>query len=91
MKPINVFMNDPDFTDMRKNFNKEFNANWKFAYSAYIKGNWSQAHRLFKDGQEMEPEDGPTKTLLSVIEEMSVRPGYNAPANWPGWRELTSK
>ena len=29
---IAIFRNDNDFTDMRKNFNKAFNANWKEAY-----------------------------------------------------------
>ena len=49
------------------------------------------AHKLLKDGQEMVPEDGPTKTILKVIERMCVRPGYTAPPGWPGWRELTEK
>ena len=88
---ISYIRQDPDFTDLRKKYNKEFNANWKEAYAAYISGDWSTAHKLLKQGQEMVPEDGPTKTILKVIERMCQRPGYNAPKDWPGWRELTEK
>ena len=91
MSTISVFRNDADFTDLRKNFNKEFAANWKEAYTAYIEGDWSKAHRLLKDGQEIVPDDGPTKTILKVIETNCVRPGYNAPESWQGWRALTEK
>jgi len=91
MSTFSVFKNDNDFSDLRKNFNKDFNNVWTAAYTAYISGDWSSAHRLLKDGQEICPEDGPTKTILKVIETMSVRPGYNAPADWDGWRALTEK
>jgi len=91
MSTISVFRNDSDFSDLRKNFNKEFNVNWKLAYAAYIDGEWSTAHRLLKDGQNLVPEDGPTKTILKVIENNCIRPGYNAPEDWPGWRALTDK
>lgn len=91
MSTIAYIRQDPDFTDLRKKYNKQFNANWREAYAAYIQGDWSTAHRLLKEGQEMVPNDGPTKTLLKVIERMCERPGYNAPKNWPGWRELTEK
>ena len=91
MSTISYIRQDPDFTDLRKKYNKQFNANWREAYAAYIQGDWSTAHKLLKEGQEMVPEDGPTKTILKVIERMCVRPGYNAPPGWPGWRELTEK
>ena len=91
MSTISVYRNDNDFSDLRRNYNKEFANNWKDAYEAYIAGDWSKAHRLLKDGQEMCPEDGPTKTLLNVIDRMRVAPGYNAPADWEGWRALTEK
>ena len=82
MTTMSVFRNDNDFSDLRKKYNKPFAAHWKLAYDAYIEGNWSQAHRLLRDGQEMSPDDGPTKTLLRVIENISQRPGYNAPKDW---------
>ena len=91
MTTVNIFRNDDDFNVLRKNLHKEFQANWKRAYEAYKSGDWSTAHRMLKEGQELVPEDGPTKTLLRVIDRMSVRPGYNAPPDWKGWRALTEK
>jgi hypothetical protein len=35
----------------------------------------------------MKKEDGPTKTLLSVMEEFK----FQKPADWKGFRELTEK
>ena len=84
MSTISVFRNDTDFSDLRKGFNKEFNSRWTLAYEKYISGEWSEASRLLKLGQEMRPDDGPTKTLLKVISNMSV-PGendFNAPEDW---------
>lgn len=91
MSTISVFRSDNDFSDLRKNYNKIFNAKWREAYRAYINGDWADAHRMLKEGQEICPDDGPTKTILRVIDNMSVRPGYNAPADWQGWRALTEK
>lgn len=91
MTTMSVYRNDNDFSDLRKKYNKQFGAHWKLAYDAYVAGDWSQAHRLLRDGQAMSPDDGPTKTLLRVIENMSERPGYNAPKDWQGWRALTEK
>lgn len=82
MTTMSVYRNDNDFSDLRKKYNKQFGIHWKLAYDAYVAGDWSQAHRLLRDGQEMSPDDGPTKTLLRVIENMSERPGYNAPKDW---------
>ena len=91
MSTISVFKNDTDFSDLRKKYNKQFGELWKESYAAYKSGDWSKAHRLLKDGLDMCPEDGPSKTLLNVIETMCVRPGYNAPEDWQGWRALTDK
>lgn len=91
MSTMSLFRNDADFSSLRKNFDKTFSNLWKDAYGAYISGDWSQAHQLLKDCQQMNPEDGPTKTIMNVIETTCVRPGYNAPANWQGFRSLTEK
>ena len=91
MSTISVFRNDIDFTDLRKDYNKEFAKNWQEAYKHYIGGDWAMAHRLLKDGQAMVPSDGPSKTLIRVIERMSKRPGFNAPDDWQGYRALTEK
>ena len=81
---ISVFNKDTDFADLRKGFSKEFSKQWALAYEKYISGDWSEASRLLKIGQELRPDDGPTKTLLKVINNMSV-PGendFNAPEDW---------
>ena len=82
MSTISVYRNDPDFTDLRKNYNKEFAAEWKLSYEAYIKGEWKEAHKLLSAGLKKCPEDGPTKTLLNVIESMCVDKEYSAPQEW---------
>ena len=50
MSTISVFKNDADFSDLRRNYNKEFAELWKESYEAYISGDWSKAHRLLRDG-----------------------------------------
>ena len=91
MSTISVFKNDADFNDLRKKHDKEFGKLWKEAYTAYIAGDWTLAHLMLSEGQEMSPDDGPTKTLLGVIERMSIGPAYTAPEDWQGWRSLTEK
>ena len=68
MSTMSLFRNDADFSSLRKNYDKIFANLWKEAYGAYIDGDWSKAHRLLKDGQTLNPDDGPTKTIMNVIE-----------------------
>ncbi len=61
----------------------------------YINGKWSEALTIFKETlvkylfQNMRSDhiDGPSQTLIGVIE----RQKGEAPINWNGYRELTSK
>ena len=64
-------------------FYDKFSEGFKY----YIEGNWSKAYKYFKDAYYLDPSDGPTKTLLNFIRNRSKE----APANWKGHRELTSK
>lgn len=57
------------------------------ASRCYIKGEWPQAKELLGEVTYMMPEDKPTKVLLRVMGEY----GFNAPADWKGFRALTSK
>ena len=50
-------------------------------------GEWPQAKELLGEVTYMMPEDKPTKVLLRVMGEY----GFNAPADWKGFRALTSK
>jgi len=57
-------------------------------YKAYIKGDWTTAGEIFKKLIRLMPNDGPTKKLHEVI---NINGNGVAPANWKGYRELTSK
>lgn len=48
-------------------------------------GNWSSARRCLRAVIDMAPDDGPTQCLLEYMQE------YDAPHDWPGYRELTEK
>jgi hypothetical protein len=65
----------------------------------YLAGNWGEAKKIFEKtlvnhfigyfNKNFLPDyvDGPSNTLLLVIEES----GGKAPSNWEGFRELTEK
>ena len=47
------------------------------------------AKEMFEKCLESKPDDGPTKTLLAVIQELGVN--GKAPESWAGFRALTEK
>ena len=55
-------------------------------FKAYIAGDWAKAHLRFTEIKKA-MNDGPTNTLLGVIEKHKCK----APADWQGFRALTSK
>ena len=65
----------------------EFYAIWKEGVNNYKEGNFSKAGEYFKKCLTIDPEDGPSKTLLGYFS----RRNYKAPEGWNGVRELTSK
>lgn len=54
---------------------------------AYLQGRWQQAREKLEEGLEIKNGDGPTQTLMEVMEESN----FKAPDDWPGYRELTEK
>ncbi len=72
---------------MRKNHNTQFVAIFAEAYALYKKGEFVEAHAKLHKGLELNPKDGPSKTLIEVIEDFDMK----APADWAGYRALTSK
>ena len=66
----------PDFLDI---FND--------ACQNYIEGNWAYAKESFEECLELDPNDGPTKTLMNFMKETN----YIAPKEWEKCRELKSK
>lgn len=49
--------NDPDFK-------REYHA----AFTKYIDGKWEEAIHIFRKCRELNPEDGPVRTLIHYIE-----------------------
>jgi class 3 adenylate cyclase len=64
-----------------------FYEKFREGFNNYISGNWEKAYKLFKDAIFLDPNDGPTKTLMNFIKKNNKK----APENWKGFRELTSK
>jgi len=73
--------------DLRRTVTPEFEVMFARALDAYLLGDWKTAARLFRQGLELKPGDGPTDTLLTYIERRDLK----APSSWQGVRELTSK
>ena len=46
----------------------EFKKKYQSAFEEYIGGNWGKAVSIFRDCREMNPEDGPVRTLIHYIE-----------------------
>lgn len=56
-------------------------------FREYIQGEWEVAYHVFEKCLELNPKDGPTKTLMHYIEDYNLQ----APDDWEGYRKLTSK
>ena len=56
-------------------------------FANYIKGDWNQCKIDLKKFLGIKQNDGPSNTLLNVIQKHD----YIAPISWPGYRELTEK
>lgn len=65
------------------NFTRTFN----LAIAHYCGGHWGKAKTCLAEAQKLMPEDGPTKSLMGVMEKNQ----FEAPKDWKGYRALTSK
>lgn len=83
---MEVFNGDGDFQELRQDTSKTFTKMFAKGYKAYIAGDWTKAHQRFSEIKKVK-EDGPTNTLLNVIESHNCE----APSDWQGFRALTSK
>lgn len=72
---------------MRKQVTPQFFDRFNAGVKAYMDGNWSQSRKYLESGLELKPRDGPSETLLEVMSETD----FEAPKDWPGYRELTEK
>ena len=53
----------------------------------YVAGDWPAAKKNLSEALKIMPLDGPTRTLYRVLKSYDFR----APADWRGYRALTSK
>lgn len=83
-----VFNSDPDFIELRKYVDPEFEALFAKAYKQYISGDWQSASLIIEDLLDMRPDDGPTINLNKVVNIQNLG---KAPEDWKGYRALTSK
>ena len=56
-------------------------------FNGYIDGEWKEAAQFLEKARYLDKSDGPTKTILSYIRSLDLKP----PDNWDGYRVLTSK
>ena len=83
-----MFNQDPEFLELRKYVDPRFEELFKLSYDFYIAGDWKKAGMGFKKLVQWRPKDGPSINLNKVI---NIRNRGVAPADWKGFRPLTSK
>ncbi len=59
----------------------------KDAVQAYINGEWRKSRALFECCLEIDPNDGPSKTIYEFIKSNN----FSCPSDWNGYRSLNSK
>jgi hypothetical protein len=82
-----IIKRDDDFKELRRFINKKFDLIFDEGYKYYIKGDWKKSYDLLQQGLVMSPNDGPSMTILSVIESENIK----SPKDWEGYRNLTEK
>lgn len=92
-----AFDQDIDLLYLRKHVMPEFLQVFNLGVETYLKGEWPEARKHLEAANEMMkevetlegylPGDGPCLTLLEYMEERN----WQAPADWKGYRPLTSK
>lgn len=90
--PIHVdFASDPAVLALQAGLPDDFFECFEAGVQAYLEGDWPTSRRHLQEVLDhWKPEDGPSKTLLRVMERMG-QPNGAAPADWQGFRALTEK
>lgn len=57
----------------------------------YIAGNWEQAEIYLKQSLELDPSDGPAKTIYAYLESQNFKAEKEGDNMWRGFRSLNSK
>mmetsp|Transcript_16748 Transcript_16748/g.25820 ORF Transcript_16748/g.25820 Transcript_16748/m.25820 type:complete len:124 (+) Transcript_16748:2655-3026(+) len=79
---------DSEFVELRRRYDPDFEELFQRAYRAYLEGNWGVAGKSVRQLISLRPFDGPSQSLNKVI---NVKHKGQAPADWKGYRPLTSK
>lgn len=61
------------------------------AISNYIKGDWGRAGTQLAECLQMDPEDGPTKTIYNYLQSNNFKAVLEGENKWEGFRALSSK
>lgn len=71
--------------------NAKFLPLFKKGINKYIKGDWENAGSLLGQCLQIEPEDGPSKTIHAYIKSFNFRAEIKGDGKWEGFRALSSK
>ncbi len=82
-----MFLTDPDLLRYRARTDEKFYEEFSVAFENYVKGNWSPTKDSLEKCLKIFPEDGPSKSLMKVLETHDGK----APEGWEGNRQLTAK
>lgn len=65
-----------------------FIKSYKKGFKNYLLGDWNKSKEYFEKCLMMDPQDGPSKTLLEYIGSLDYE---SKRVNWDGYRVLTDK
>ena len=79
-----LFEYDSDIPIITCYIQDEFLKLYNIAMKAYVKGEWTMAQDYFNKAMEIDPKDGPSNCIYSLLKEE----GFKAPSDWEGYRIL---
>ena len=82
------FQKDRDIYELRKNVDPKRERRFAEAYQQYIRGEWARAGPTLQQLVDQRPNDGPARNLHEIV---NLQHKGVAPADWKGYRALTSK
>merc|ERR1712232_1337318 len=83
-----LFDSDPDIEIMRRDFPPRFFQLFTKGYLNYEAGEWDVARGVFEETLNMLGDvDGPSKALLTFMDQYNFASSKVTPKGWPGWRE----
>jgi len=86
-KASTLWETDKELKFVVSHHDPEFMALFRNGFDCYVKGDWATGKKRFEECLAMNPDDGPSKTLLSVLKSHDCIP----PDEWDGYRVLTEK